>query len=222
MKDGFIRIAAASIPVHVADPRANAEEILRAMERAEEARANLLLLPELCVTGYSCGDLFGLDTLLDAAREALTQIVEASRNCYAVTIVSLPLRVGSGLYNCAVPILRGRILGAVPKVHLPNHGEFYEARQFTPGTMGQMQQISLCGQNVPFGAGLLFAHDALDSYCFGVEICEDAWVVSPPSEAMALSGATILLNPSASDEVIGKAAYRRELIRSTSAREICA
>ena len=203
MKDGFIRIAAASIPVHVADPRANAEEILRAMERAEEARANLLLLPELCVTGYSCGDLFGLDTLLDAAREALTQIVEASRNCYAVTIVSLPLRVGAGLYNCAVPVVRGRILGAVPKVHLPNHGEFYEARQFTPGTMGQMQQISLCGQSVPFGAGLLFAHDALDSYCFGIEICEDAWVVSPPSEAMALSGATILLYPSASDEVIG-------------------
>ena len=222
MKDGFIRIAVASIPVHVADPRANAEEILRAMERAEEARANLLLLPELCVTGYSCGDLFGLDTLLTEAREALAHIVEASRDFYTVTIVSLPLRVGAGLYNCAVPILRGRILGAVPKVHLPNHGEFYKARQFTPGTMGQMQQISLCGQSVPFGAGLLFAHEALDSYCFGVEICEDAWVVSPPSEAMALSGATILLNPSASDEVIGKAAYRRELIRSTSAREICA
>ena len=128
MKDGFIRIAAASIPVHVADPRANAEEILHAMGRAEKEQANLLLLPELCVTGYSCGDLFGLDALLDGARAALAQIVEASRDCYAVTVVSLPLRVGSGLYNCAVPIVQGRILGAVPKVHLPNHGEFYEAR----------------------------------------------------------------------------------------------
>ena len=222
MKDGFIRIAAASIPVHVADPRANAEEILHAMRSAEEARANLLLLPELCVTGYTCGDLFGLDTLLDGAHEALSHIVAASRDFYAVTIVSLPLRVGAALFNCAVPILRGRILGAVPKLHLPNHGEFYEARQFTPGKLGLMQQITLCGQSVPFGAGLLFAHETLDSYCFGVEICEDAWVVSPPSEAMALSGATILLNPSASDELIGKAAYRRELIRATSAREICA
>ena len=223
MKDGFIKAAAGTVDVVVADVEYNTQAVLARMREADAAGANVLVLPELCLTGYTCGDLFFSDCLLGAVEPALQAIVEASKALYPVVAVGLPLRFGGKLYNCAAVVHAGRILGVVPKTHIPNYGEFYELRQFASASVlgGRTYELTLCGQTVPFGAKLLFSCAGMPDYTFGVELCEDLWVPCPPSTALCAGGAAIILNLSASDEVIGKAEYRRSLVSSTSARLAC-
>lgn len=219
MKDGFVKVAAGSVAVTVGNPPKNAQEIIARIREADAAGVHLLVLPELCITGYTCGDLFYNDLLLSSALAALEEIRKATEELYPVVVVGLPLRHQSKLYNCAAVISQGNVLGFVPKTHLPNYAEFYEMRQFTSGA-------ELCGnelyvlddEEIPFGIRLLFQHEQLENYCFGVEICEDLWAPNPPSAALAAAGALLIANPSASNETVCKDDYRRQLVSSTSAR----
>lgn len=222
MQDGFLRAAAASIPVAVADPRRNAAACCARIDQAHRARAALLVLPELCVTGYTCGDLFLSALLLDAAEEALLNICTHTQNCDPVVVLGVPLRAGGKLYNCAAVLHRGRILGIVPKTWLPNYDVFAEKRCFTsaaaysgPGC------VPVGGQDVPFGTGLVFACAQMPAFRLGVELCEDVWAPVPPSVRLCLAGATVIANCSASPEAAGKPAHRRTLLRAASARGLC-
>lgn len=222
MLDGFIKVAAGVPKCTVADVDANTKEIKSLIARADEAKINLLVLPELCITSYSCGDLFFSDSLLSTAKNALGEISEYTKDRYPIVIVGLPVLYSSKLYNCAAVIFDGRLLGIVPKTHLPNYAEFYELRQFSSGkTLGSDCVVTINGMSVPFGTDIIFAHAEIPEYSFSVEICEDLWAVSPPSERLCRAGAAIIANPSASNEVIGKAEYRSSLISSTSARLFC-
>ncbi len=221
MKDGFISAASGAPKLRLADCAYNAEQTFRIMRAAEAAGVKVLVLPELGLTGYTCGDLFAQEALLSAAVEALGTVLEATRNLEVVTAVGLPLRVENELYNCAAIIQKGRILGLVPKTHLPNYGEFYEKRWFAPAPEGTAS-ISILGQeDVPFGAGLLFRCDSVPDLILGFEICEDLWSPDSPSIQMAQAGATIIGNLSASNEVLGKDAYRRQLVTMQSAKLLC-
>lgn len=222
MQDGFLRAAAASIPVAVADPRRNAAAICARIDQAHRAHAALLVLPELCVTGYTCGDLFLSALLLDAAEEALVNICAHTQNCDPVVVLGVPLRAGGKLYNCAAVLHRGRILGIVPKTWLPNYDVFAEKRCFTsaaaysgPGC------VPVGGQDAPFGTGLVFACAQMPVFRLGVELCEDVWAPVPPSVRLCLAGATVIANCSASPEAAGKPAHRRTLLRAASARGLC-
>lgn len=222
MQDGFLRAAAASIPVAVADPRRNAAAVCARIDQAHRARAALLVLPELCVTGYTCGDLFLSALLLDAAEEALLNICAHTQNCDPVVVLGVPLRAGGKLYNCAAVLHRGRILGVVPKTWLPNYDVFAEKRCFAsaaayhgPGS------VPVSGADVPFGTGLVFACAQMPAFRLGVELCEDVWAPIPPSVRLCLAGATVIANCSASPEAAGKPARRRTLLRAASARGLC-
>jgi NAD+ synthase (glutamine-hydrolysing) len=221
MKDGFIKAAAASPALRVADCLYNRDRIVEAIRRAQTMEVKLLVLPELAVTGYTCGDLLGQQTLLEGAREALLDIAAATGESDLLVVVGVPLVKEGRLYNCAAVLQDGEVLGVVPKRNLPGYGEFYETRNFTPGPAG-VSQLSLGGDWVPFGGDLLFRCRELPDFCLGVEICEDLWVPAPPSGALAAAGATVIANPSASDETAGKADYRRTLVTSQSARLCCA
>ncbi len=221
MKDGFLKVAAGSVRTTVADTRANAAEIKARIEEADRAGVNLLVLPELAITGYSCGDLFYSETLQRGALAALEEIAEFTCGKYPLVIVGLPLRVRGKLYNCAAAVLDGEVLAFVPKTYLPNYGEFYELRQFTSGTEAAPGEVAFRGRAVPFGTKLLLRHRTMDSFAVGIELCEDLWAPCPPSEFLARCGATVIANPSASDEIIGKAEYRRMLVQATSARLLC-
>ena len=221
MKDGFISVACGSPDLRLADCHYNAEQTFTIMRAAEKAGVKVLVLPELGLTGYTCGDLFFQETLLRGAEEALATVLEATRNLEVVTAVGLPVRVNNKLYNCAAVIQKGEILGLVPKTHLPNYGEFYEKRQFAPAPE-EDDYIALCGQEaVPFGAGQIFPCENLPELTLGFEICEDLWAPEPPSVRMAKAGATVIGNLSASNEVIGQDAYRRQLVTAQSARLLC-
>ena len=220
MQDGFVRIAAGTPQVFLADTQKNARAIIEMMRAADARRAKLLVLPEMCLTGYTVGDLVLKDTLLRGARDALKELCRASEALDIVTIAGLPLAVGNRLYNCAAVIHKGRVLGMVPKTHLPNYAEYYELRHFAPGP-AQAENIALNGESVPFGADLLFRCVNMPEFCLGIEICEDLWVPNPPGVAHALAGATVIANPSASNELVGKADYRRLLLESQSARLVC-
>ncbi|MBO1680088.1 NAD(+) synthase [Bittarella massiliensis (ex Durand et al. 2017)] len=218
MRDGFLKVAVGSPDLRVADCAYNAAASARLLREAAAQRVKLLVLPELGLTGYSCGDLFLQPVLLQGAEAALEQLLQVSGELGdLVAVAGLPVRVGGGLYNCAAVLQGGRLLGVVPKRNLPNYGEFYERRQFTPGPFCG-GEISLCGQRIPFGADLLFCCRELPDWVLGVEICEDLWVPLPPSVGLALAGATVLANPSASNETAGKADYRRQLVVGQSAR----
>ena len=222
MQDGFLRAAAASIPVAVADPRRNAAAICARIDQAHRAHAALLVLPELCVTGYTCGGLFLSALLLDAAEEALMNICAHTQNRAPVVVLGVPLRAGGKLYNCAAVLHRGRILGVVPKTWLPNYDVFAEKRCFAsaaayhgPGS------VPVSGADVPFGTGLVFACAQMPAFRLGVELCEDVWAPVPPSVRLCLAGATVIANCSASPEAAGKPAHRRTLLRAASARGLC-
>ena len=217
MKYGFIKVAAASPALRVADCCYNAEQSVAAMQRAAAAGVRLLVLPELGLTGYTCGDLLLQPVLQQGALHALQTLLAVSAGLPMTTVAGLPLEVEGKLYNCAAVLHGGKILGVVPKTNLPNYGEFYEARWFTPAP-AEAKAISLLGQQVPFGTDLLFCCRELPEYKLAVEICEDLWVALPPSTRHAMAGATVIANCSASDETIGKAEYRRELITGQSAR----
>lgn len=220
MKDGFIKAAAGTPDIRVADCDYNRGEIISLINKANAQGVRILILPELCITGYTCQDLFFQQALLDGALNALKTITEHTNGMDMLTAVGCPLRFRGELYNCAVIIKDGKILGAVPKKFLPNYNEFYEKRHFTPAPEGEFD-IELFGESVPFGLNLLFECRQMPELVFAAEVCEDLWAAEPPSIALALGGATVIANLSASNEVIGKYEYRRELVNSQSARLLC-
>lgn len=220
MHDGFIRVAAATPRIQVADCTYNRDRILEMIRQAAADHVQVIVLPELCLTGYTCSDLFLSRTLLDAARRALHNLVEASRGLDILCAVGLPMASGSALYNVAAVFQNGRLLGFVPKYQIPNYSEFYEARHFSPGPADDT--LSFAGEEVPFGRNLLFCCRELPDLRLAVEICEDLWIAHSPSIDHAAAGATVILNLSASDETVAKAAYRRMLVQSHSGRLVCA
>ena len=222
MRDGFIKVAAGTPKIRVADCCYNAEQIFTMMREADKQGVKVLCLPELCLTGYTCGDLFLQDTLLCGAEEGLQTILEATRNLDMVTVLGLPVRCkwDNKLYNCAAVIQSGEILGLVPKTYLPNYGEFYEQRWFASGA-GVETSVDLCGETVDMDAAGLFACETVPNLVLGVEICEDLWATEPPSARLARGGATVILNLSASNELVGKSGYRRNLVVGQSGRLVC-
>ena len=227
MKDGFIKVAAATPALRVADTAHNAAGIIKLAKEAAGKGAQLIVFPELCLTGYTCGDLFLQDTLLRGALEALETVLRETASLDLLLIVGLPFSWEGKLYNVAAALERGDVLGLVPKQNLPNYAEFYEQRHFTSGKGVEADiRLRLPGgrvlEGVPFGGVQVWRHADMPEFAVGVEICEDLWVPEPPSAALARAGATVIVNLSASDEVVGKAAYRRELVKSQSARLLCA
>jgi NAD+ synthase (glutamine-hydrolysing) len=220
---GFIRVAVGVPEVQVADPLFNAAKTIALMEQAAAEKAILALFPELGLSSYSCEDLFHQQALLDGALEALQTVLTASEDLNLIAVVGIPLQVQHLLFNCAVVLYRGRILGVVPKTFPPNYREFYELRQFAPASSATQTAIALCGQDdIPFGERLRFQAGDGPGLSFFAEICEDLWVPIPPSSYAALAGATILLNLSASNVTIGKAEYRHSLAANQSARCLAA
>lgn len=217
MKYGFVKVAAAIPAVKVADCKFNTQQIETQIAIADGKGVQIIVFPELCITGYSCADLFGQTLLLEEAEIGLMQIMNNTRQMDIISIVGMPLVVNSTLMNCAVVLQKGKILGIVPKTYLPNYKEFYEQRWFTSASAHTETSIRLCGQNVPFGANLLF--DTPET-CFGIEICEDVWAPVPPSSTLALKGAEIIFNLSADNESIGKHHYLRSLLSQQSARTL--
>lgn len=221
MKDGFITVATATPQVAVADCEANAQAILACINEMAAAHAKVMVLPELCITGYTCSDLFWQTKLLDEAEAALSVIAEGSRQVDALIAVGMPLRVAGKLLNVAAILCRGKVLGFVPKVNLPAYNEFYETRHFTSGS-ADMGAVQFCGEEIPVGTNLLFSCENVVDLCVAAEICEDLWVPNPPSVQHALAGASVICNLSASDEMVGKGSYRRDLVAGQSARLVCA
>ncbi|MGH7169892.1 MAG: NAD(+) synthase [Gemmataceae bacterium] len=216
---GFLRVAAATPLLRVADCAFNVEHIVTLMRRAESEYVHVLVFPELAITGYTCADLFHQPILQRAAIEGLELLIHASESIFAgLVIVGLPLAVEDLVFNCAAVLHRGRLLGVVPKSFLPSYKEFYEARWFAPAIKARRRDLDIAGQTVPFGTDRLFAATDVEGLIVGVEICEDLWVPIPPSSAQALAGATVLVNLSASNETIGKANYRRQLVLGQSGR----
>lgn len=221
MDYGFVKVAAAVPGVRVADVGYNVEAHMALMDKAEASGAELTVFPELGITGYTCQDLFHSETLLEAAEVGLDRLVGATTESRGIFVVGLPLRVGSQLFNCAVAIQGGNILAVVPKTYLPNYGEFYEKRWFASSQDIEETEIELCGTRLSFGPEAKVVRSA-SGYSFGMEICEDVWAPVPPSCNLALAGADIVVNLSASDELIGKHAYLRQLLAQQSARTVCA
>ncbi len=219
---GFVRVAAAVPQVRVGDCTFHAGRVLGLLARAEAQQAAVVVFPELCLTGYTCADLFHHPALQGAALAALAEVVDQARFS-GLAVVGLPLAVDDQLFNCAAVLHGGRVLGVVPKSYIPNYKEFYEARWFAPSAVAHRREVLIHGTPVPFGADLLFDGSAsVPGLIVGVEICEDLWVPIPPSSYQTLRGATVLLNLSASNEVIGKAAYRRQLVVNQSGRCLAA
>ena len=221
MNYGFIKACAVSPALRVADCPYNAQKTIEAMQQAAEDGCQLTVFPELGLTGYTCGDLFLQQPLLDAAEAALREILKASEALQLVALVGLPVTADAKLYNCAAVVCQGALLGLVPKSHIPNYGEFYEKRHYCAAPAG-VKEISFAGQKTLFGTKLLFRCETMQAFTLAVEICEDLWAPLPPSTAHALAGATVLANLSASDETVGKAEYRRALVSQQSARLLCA
>lgn len=221
MKHGFVKVAAGTPEIRVADCTYNAGNIIRMMKEAAGQGVRILCLPELCITGYTCADLFLQDILLRSAETALQHILEQTAELDMLTAAGLPVRLGGKLYNCAALICRGQLLGLVPKTFIPNYSEFYEDRWFASG-QNMQAMLSFAGQTAILQAGQLFACRELPELVIGVELCEDLWSAQPPSAELAAAGATVILNLSASDEVAGKAAYRRDLVTGQSGRLLCA
>lgn len=219
---GFARVAVGVPRCRVADPQFNARQTIALAREAAAQGAALVAFPELGLSSYTCDDLFHQRPLLDACEAALGEIVEASRTLPCALVVGMPLRVQHLLFNCAVVVAGGKLRGVVPKSYLPNYWEFYEARQFSAADCATVDQITLLGQTVPFGAGLLFDIENIPLFRFHVEICEDVWVTIPPSSFAALAGATVLVNLSASNIVVGKSGYRHLLVSQQSARCLAA
>lgn len=222
--DGFLRVAAASPQIRVADVEGNVEVALAAVRDAAERGVHALVLPELNLTGYTAADLFHNRTLLHVCEAALAHILDETRELPVVFTIGLPVAVAENIYNCAAVCCAGELLGLTAKKYLPNYGEFYERRWFAPAPADPVW-IEFAGQGpVPLGSELVYrcCDEGAEDLVLGVEVCEDLWVPAPPSTEMALAGATVILNPSASDEIIGKADYRRSLISNQSARLYCA
>ena len=219
MKYGFVRAAAATPNIRVADVHYNGGNIIQLIGRAEKAGAELLVFPELCVCGYTCGDLFGQNVLLDGCLAALSDIAAATKGKSMLVFVGVPVRLAGVLYNCAAAVSGGKVLAFIPKRHLPNYAEFYEKRNFQP-YRGENTRVELNGEQIPFGNKILFRESNHPDFTVAAELCEDLWVPAPPSVSHALAGANIIVNLSASDETAGKAEYRRLLVRAQSAKTV--
>ena len=221
MKDGFVKIACATPQLKVADCVYNTDRILELVREAYDRSVKIVCFPELCITGYTCGDLFLQEALISAAEEQLARLAEETAGLDIVIIVGLPYDYDDKLYNCAAVLYRGELKGLVPKQHLPNYGEFYERRHFTPGGRTTYLIDTAISEDVKFGTDQVFLCTEA-GLLFGVEICEDLWVADPPSVGLARDGATLIFNLSCSDEIIGKADYRRMLVKSRSGSLLCA
>ena len=220
MRDGFIKVGAATPKVRVADPAYNREQLVKAAREAAGRGVKLLVFPELSMTAYTCGDLFGQEILVRAAREELARFAAETEALDMLMFVGLPWAQDGKLYNVAAAVKGGRVLGLVPKLNLPNYGEFYEARNFEPGCEDVID-ADWEGEKIPMGSRLLFVCREMPALQVAAEICEDLWVACPPSTEHAQAGATVIVNCSASDETTGKSAYRRELVGGQSARLVC-
>ncbi len=220
MKDGYIRIAAVTPDLKVADVTYNISKICENIRTCAAAGAKVIVFPELCMTGYSCGDLFLQELLIERAMSGLSEIAAYTKETDAIVFVGLPVSYKGKLYNTAAAVCGGEILGIVPKTHLPNYNEFYELRHFAKG-METCVSVTIGGKPVPMGRNLLFSCSAVPGLVIAAEICEDLWAPNPPSIAHALSGAVLIVNLSASDEATGKEVYRRDLVCGQSARLLC-
>ena len=220
MKDGYLKTGAVSPYVSVAGVADNVEKIVGLIRSAQEKKIKLLVFPELCITGYTLGDLVFSSDLLDSAMEGLKEICRQSRDTDVLSVLGLPLRCGSKLYNSAAVVHHGRVLAFIPKKNIPTYGEFYEGRWFSPAP-SQVTEIPFGDSRVPFGTDILIRCDSMRDFVLAVEICEDLWVADSPSVRHAMAGATVIANLSASDEIIGKSEYRQELVSMQSARLIC-
>jgi len=221
-RHGFARVAACTVPVRLADPQHNLEQIVALASHCAKEGAALAVFPEMCLSGYAIDDLRQQDALLDGVVRALMSLADRSSDWSSLVVVGAPLVQRGRLFNCAVVLHRGKVLGVVPKTYLPNYREFYDSRHFISGAGIFQETIRLGGQTVPFGTDLLFEADDLPDFTLGIEICEDLWVPSPPSTAMAMAGATVIGNPSASTITIGKSEDRHLLCRAQSQRALCA
>ena len=222
MKHGYVRAAALTPVIRVADCEYNTQQVLEGMKEAFAKKAKVAVFPEMCLTGYTCNDLFLQEVLINGALEGLEKLVASSKKMPGmVNVVGLPFTYAGKLYNVAAVFCGGKLLGLVPKKFLPNYGEFYERRQFTPG-FETCVTVEISGQRVPFGMNQLFVCKNMKNFVIAAEICEDLWTPIPPSGELAMAGAHIILNLSASDELTGKAGYRRELVKNQSARTLSA
>ena len=221
MKHGFVKAAAVTPKLVVADTEYNCRAICSYMDEAAERQIKITVFPELCITGYTCQDLFLQDELLEKAKDALITIAEHSQKLDGLYFVGLPMAIDGKLYNMAAAVSRGLVLGLVPKIHLPNYNEFYEARHFCSGR-GLDTVVELAGRAVPAGSRIMFCCDELPSLRIAAELCEDLWVPEPPSISHCIAGATMIVNLSSSNEITGKSRYRRDLVSGQSARLVCA
>ena len=219
MKQGFLKVAAVTPKIKVADPFYNAKEISRGIEEALRRGAKLIVFPELCLTGYTCGDLFLQEILLTQTMEALTEVRAATEDSDALVFVGMPLVKQHKLYNVAAVLQDGELLAFIPKRFIPSYAEFYETRHFEPGNLVP-EPFLYEDKEIPFGADILFQVDAVRGLTVGCEICEDIWAPESPATVHALAGATVIVNLSASNETVGKDAYREMLVKSASARQI--
>ncbi|MDR2266868.1 MAG: NAD(+) synthase, partial [Christensenellaceae bacterium] len=218
MHHGFIKVASATPKIIVGNCEYNGRQILNCIKSAAANKVKILVLPELCITGYTAGDLFYQDTLLDASKNVLSKIAQNSPRDMLI-VLGLPIQYDSKIYNVAATICNGKVIGLIPKIYLPNYNEFYEKRQFASG-LNVNTSISLFGYEIPFSSKILYRSVEIPELVVSSEICEDLWFAIPPSCDLALAGATIIANLSASNELIGKAEYRRSLVVGQSARII--
>ena len=219
---GFIRVGAIVNKLALANPLKNAEVIIKEIKKAETLGVSIVTTPELSFTGYTCGDMFLQEQLLDDSIKALEQVLNETKDIDIISILGMPLRHDNQLFNCAAVITKGKILGVIPKTYIPNYQEFYEARWFSSSKELITEEIEILGQLVPITTNILFQDKTLKEATFGIEICEDLWTVNPPSNNHALAGATMIFNLSSSNELIGKQEYRKSLVSSQSARTISA
>ncbi len=217
MRDGFVQVCAAAPEVKVADCGFNAAKIIEYIEEAHESGAKLVVFPELCVTGYTCGDLFFQQALLEEAERAVAEIAEGARSWDIISVIGVPAIIEQKIYNCAAVVYRGRVIALIPKTFLPNYNEFYEARYFAEAQPG-VREVKIFGQDVPFGTNIIVRDKNIKNFALAAEICEDLWTVSPPSCRHAASGATVIANLSAGNEIIGKSTYRKNLVSMQSAK----
>lgn len=220
MKHGFIKIVAVTPDMRVADPAYNTDVMIEEMKQAAQKGAKVIVFPELSISGYSCEDLFLQELLLEESRRQLCRMAKETASLDALVFAGLPFEHRNRLYNVAAALHRGKILGLIPKRNIPNYSEFYEARHFTPGPKNP-EYVECNEEQVPFGSRILFECEEMRGLSVAAEICEDVWVASPPSTEHALAGATLIVNLSASDEVVGKDTYRQDLAKGQSARLLC-
>ena len=217
---GFIRVGAIVNKLVLASPMDNAKEIVKMLRKADKEGVSIVTTPELALTGYTCGDLFLQDDLLNKSEEALDFILKETNNLDIISIIGMPIRCNNQLINSAVVISKGNILGIVPKTYIPNCSEFYEKRWFTSSMDLRIDDVNLLGKKVPISTKLIFKDKEKNEIAFAIEICEDLWAVSPPSNNHCLNGSTIIFNLSSSNEIVGKDSYRRNLVSMQSAKTI--